>query len=71
MRNGKGELHFPNGDVFIGNFLNDKMHGEGLWKFADKEAAKIRFKKSENGLLKVKYVHGKKVNNGSYSWTIF
>ena len=71
MRNGEGELHLPNGDVFKGNFVNDKMHGEGTWRFADQEAAKIRFKNSQNGLVKIKYNHGKKVYTGCCTWIIF
>ena len=71
MKNGKGELHFYNGDVFIGNFLNDKMHGEGTWKFVDQKIVDKISTKSNDGSVKVKYIHGKLIRNESSWWTIF
>ena len=65
MKNGKGELHFYNGDVFIGNFLNDKMHGEGTWKFVDQKIVDKISTKSNDGSVKVKYIHGKLIRNES------
>ena len=71
MRNGMGELHLPNGDVFTGTFLNDKMHGEGAWRFADQKNIKKSRKKLNYGLVKVKYTHGKLSKKIWDWWTIF
>jgi len=28
-------MRFANGDVYVGNWKADKMHGEGILKFSD------------------------------------
>ena len=37
-KNGKGEMHYYNGDVFKGRFLDDKMHGVGYWQYANRDS---------------------------------
>jgi hypothetical protein len=29
MRTGQGTLHWNNGDIYIGSFKDDKLHGQG------------------------------------------
>lgn len=32
--NGLGVYKWPNGNTYVGEFLNDQMHGEGVFSFA-------------------------------------
>ena len=57
MKSGKGQLYSANGDFFIGEFDNDKMHGEGSMYYKDKISA--------NQEIKVNYDHGIKITNRS------
>jgi hypothetical protein len=33
--NGEGEYYWPNGDLYKGEFLNNKRHGKGILKLVD------------------------------------
>lgn len=30
MKQGFGKLSYPEGPFYVGNFVNDKMHGKGI-----------------------------------------
>lgn len=32
---GKGYMKFPNNSVYVGDFTNDKPHGQGMMQLAD------------------------------------
>lgn len=33
LKHGKGIYYYPNGDVYVGEWLNDKFHGKGVYIF--------------------------------------
>ena len=39
-KEGKGVIHYLNGDKFIGKFVNDQIDGEGIYEY--KDGSKIR-----------------------------
>ena len=53
-KHGKGVEYYKSGDVYVGNFANDKFHGDGIYIFESGE----RFEG--------KLANGKKTGEGSY-----
>ena len=35
MRHGKGRIIQPDGDIYEGDWVNDKMHGRGTYHYTD------------------------------------
>ena len=65
-RNGKGEMHYYNGDVFKGKFVDDKMHGVGYWQYVKRDADGESYEdskkaKKQSTLVKKKYENGVEV----------
>ena len=61
MKNGKGEIHYTNGDVFTGEFLDDEMHGVGYWQYSSKNSQNKSNKNPKDKLVKKMYVKGEEV----------
>ena len=56
-------MHYYNGDVFKGKFVDDKMHGVGYWQYIKRDADGESYEDSKKTKKQYTFVK-KKYENG-------